>query len=42
MAKFLKENWLYIVLPIALVVIGVAVLVYMAEGDPSAAFVYNM
>lgn len=42
MSKFLKENWIYIVLPIVLVVIGVAVLVIMSEGDPASAFQYNI
>lgn len=42
MTKFLKENWLYIVIPILLVVAGVVALVYMAEGDPAAGFQYNI
>ncbi len=42
MGKFFKENWLYIVLPILLVVVGVVVLVFMAESDPASGFTYNL
>lgn len=42
MSKFLKENWIYIVLPIVLVVVGVAVLVMMSEGGPASPFQYNI
>ncbi len=42
MANFFKENWLYIVVPIVLVVVGVIVLVYMAESDPASGFTYNL
>lgn len=42
MANFFKENWLYIVVPIVLVVVGVIVLVYMAESDPTSGFTYNL
>ncbi|MFT7676196.1 MAG: hypothetical protein ACI8QC_000164 [Planctomycetota bacterium] len=42
MSNFLKENWVYIVIPIVLVVVGVIVLVMMSEGDPAAAFQYNI
>ena len=42
MSNFLKENWIYIVLPIVLVVVGVVILVMMSEGDPASAFQYNI
>ena len=38
---FLKEYWLWIVAPIALVLIALAVLMWMGQGSDSP-FVYNI
>ena len=42
MSEFLKENWIWIVAPIAVVVIAVVVILVVAEGDPASAFIYNI
>jgi hypothetical protein len=39
MRRFLSENWLYIVAPLALVVIGLVVLIVL-DRDSSSPFVY--
>ena len=38
MGKFLKENWLYILLPIVLVLAGILYLVYAGEGSGPSKF----
>ena len=42
MMNFLKEYWLWIVVPIVLVLGGLWVLVAMMEGDETAPFQYNV
>ena len=42
MSDFLKENWIWIVAPIALVAIGVIVILTMSNDDPAAAFTYTL
>lgn len=42
MGRFLKENWIWIVAPVVTVIVVVAVILIMSEGDPSADFVYNL
>jgi hypothetical protein len=42
MGDFLKENWIWIVAPIALVAIGVIVILTMSSDDPAAAFTYTL
>ena len=39
---FLRENWLYIVLPIALVVIGLVALFLFGGGSDASPFIYNI
>lgn len=38
---FLRENWLYIVLPIAVVVAGLVLLVVLGD-DSASNFIYNI
>ncbi|MFT5052175.1 MAG: hypothetical protein ACI8QZ_003607 [Chlamydiales bacterium] len=42
MGSFLRENWTYIVIPIALALIGVAILVYLSSGDVETQFIYTI
>ena len=42
MGSFLRDNWPYIVIPIVLALIGVAILVFFSGGDPAAPFVYDV
>ena len=42
MGNFLKENWIWIVAPVAVVVIAVVALLLMTEGDPANDFVYHL
>ncbi|MFT5052174.1 MAG: nitrogen fixation-related uncharacterized protein [Chlamydiales bacterium] len=42
MGSFLRENWPYIVIPIALALIGVAILVYLSGGDSETQFIYDI
>jgi hypothetical protein len=42
MSAFLKENWIWIVAPIALVAIFVVVILTMSDHDPAAAFTYTL
>jgi hypothetical protein len=39
---FLKENWLYIVGPIVIILIGVAIMILMSGGDDQAEFQYDL
>ncbi|HPF13367.1 MAG TPA: hypothetical protein PLJ12_03800 [Planctomycetota bacterium] len=38
MRKFLKENWLYILIPIVLVLGALALLAYFGQGDGQGNF----
>jgi hypothetical protein len=40
MKQFLREYWLYIVVPVAIVIIGIVVLAITSDG-PSGNFQYN-
>jgi len=43
MGRFLRENWLWIVLPFFVVLAAMVVLIVMAEtGDSAAPFQYNV
>lgn len=43
MGKFLRENWIWIALPFAVVLAAMAILLLMAEeGDAAAPFIYNV
>lgn len=43
MGRFLRENWLWIVLPFVVVLAAMVILIYMAEsGDSTAPFQYNV
>ena len=43
MGKFLKENWLYILMPIVLVLAGILFLVYSSDGGgPSVITGYEL
>ena len=43
MLRFLRENWLWIVLPFVVVLAGMALLLFMSNGEDSAApFQYNV
>lgn len=39
MHGFLRQNWLYVALPVAVVVIGFLALVFLGE-DSAASFIY--
>jgi hypothetical protein len=41
MGDFLRENWLYIVLPIVIVMLGLAALVVFGD-DSASNFIYNI
>ena len=40
MGRFLRENWLWIVVPILLVFLGLALFIWMTEGEQTAPFDY--
>ncbi len=40
--QFLRENWLWIVAPIVIVLVAVAWLLYTSESDSAAPFIYNV
>jgi uncharacterized protein DUF5989 len=42
MKEFIKEYWLWIVVPIALVVALIAVLVFLSGGESASPFQYNI
>ncbi len=42
MGNFLRENWLWIVVPIFVVVAAVVVIVFMTNPDETAPFTYNV
>jgi hypothetical protein len=42
MMLFLRENWLYIVLPIVLVVLGLGALFLFGGGSEASPFIYNI
>lgn len=43
MIRFLRENWLWIVLPFVVVSVGMAILIMLSDGSDSAApFQYNV
>ena len=42
MRRFLEENWIWIVAPVVTVIVVVAVILVMSEGDPAADFVYDL
>ncbi len=43
MMQFLRENWLWFVLPFVVVLAGIAILLWMSTGEESAAqFQYNV
>lgn len=41
MGDFLRENWLYIVLPLGLVLVGLACLVLFGD-DSASNFIYHL
>ena len=41
MKQFLRENWLYIVAPLVIVMIGIVVILVMSNGSESP-FTYNL
>ena len=42
MLAFLRENWLWMLLPFALVLLGVGILFYLAAGGESSPFTYDV
>ena len=43
MLRFLRENWLWIALPFAAVLVGMSALILMSgEGEGSPQFIYNV
>lgn len=40
--RFLRENWVWIVAPIVIVIAAVAYLLITSEGDSAAPFIYNV
>ena len=41
MGRFLKENWIFIVAPLVLVLLGLVALIVFANDSPSN-FIYNI
>jgi hypothetical protein len=41
MKEFLRENWLYIVAPLVIVMIGIVVILILSNGSESS-FTYNV
>lgn len=41
MGQFLRENWIYIVAPLAIVLVGLGVLILWGD-DSSSPFIYNI
>ncbi len=42
MGTFLRENWLYIVAPIVLVIVLLGVLYFVSGGSEASPFIYNI
>ena len=42
MGSFFRENWLWIVTPLVLILIAVAVLIMMADGNQDDRFHYDI
>ena len=42
MANFLRENWLYIVAPLALILVGLTVFIVFFSDGTSSNFIYNI
>ena len=42
MGKFLKENWLWIVAPIVIVLVLFVAIIAMQGGDDTSPFIYNI
>lgn len=42
MENFLRENWIWIVTPIVLLVIALVVVFWMVSGSDDGQFVYNI
>ena len=42
MIRFLKENWIWIVLPFVLVVGGLIAVMMMTQGDDVSEFIYTL
>jgi len=42
MGSFLRENWLWIVTPIVLVLVGLVALILLSDGGVDAPFIYNI
>lgn len=42
MGRFLRENWLWILAPIVLVVVLFVVLIMVQGGDETSPFIYNI
>ena len=42
MGNFLRENWIWIVAPIVIVLILFVVLIAMSGGDANSPFIYNI
>ncbi len=42
MSNFLRENWLYIVAPLALILVGLTVFIVFFSDGTSSNFIYNI
>ena len=42
MRDFLRDNWLWIVLPFVLILVGLGVIIAVSEQDPASSFVYTI
>jgi len=40
--SFLRENWLYIVAPLALILVGLVVFIFFFSDSTSSNFIYNI
>ena len=42
MGNFLRENWMYIVAPLVLILLGLAVFILFFSDSSSSNFIYNI
>jgi hypothetical protein len=42
MKRFLRENWIYIVAPIVIVIVLLGALYFIGGGSESSPFIYNI
>jgi len=40
--KFLRENWIWIVAPIVIVMVAMVAVILLTQGDTTSPFIYNL